>query len=226
MHDRSLQPLNISRRGLIAGLMLCVATVLEIVAMSHHPSVNSHDAAQVVRQIDAMAELANWVHGTLLALMLIVAFGFSEFVLRRDPRRPLIRAGSIAYAAGVIVMLGAAMVSGFIIPGFSAHTPHATTVDLQINAQLLVLCAVLNQTWAKFGAISMSAGIGLWSIDLLRDAGVPRMIGVLGVLTSAAPLMAIPFGVMRLDVPGMTTVILLQAAWNIAVGLSMARSRI
>jgi hypothetical protein len=31
---------------------------------------------------------------------------------------------------------------------------------------------------------------------------------------------------MRLDVPGMTAVVLLQAAWNIAVGLSMARSRI
>jgi hypothetical protein len=216
----------IKRRAVIAGAVLALATALEIVAMSHHPSVRASDVAEAVREISDLARPSGWVHGILLALMLAAAYGLSEFILRRDFRRPLIRAGAIAYGAGVIVMLGAAMVSGFIVADLAASTPHVTAVDLQINAQLLILCRSLNQTWANFGAIAMSAGIALWSADLLRESGVPRVIGVLGLLVSLVPAAALIFGLMHLDVHGMTVVILLQGLWNIAVGVGMMRSRI
>jgi len=226
MHDTSQTDMSTQRRAVIAGAVLAVATVLEIVVMAHHASVHTSDVAQAVRIISELAPLGAWVHGTLEALLLIVAYGLSEFILRRDFRRPLIRAGAIAYGAGVIVMLGAAMVSGFIITDLMALTPHATPVDLQITAQMFALCRVLNQTWANFGAVAMSAGIALWSLDLLRDAGVPRMIGILGLLVSVVPAFALMFGLMHLDVPGMTAVVLLQALWNVAVGVAMMRSRI
>ena len=146
--------------------------------------------------------------------------------MRRDLKRSLIRAGAIAYAAGLMVMLGAAMISGFIIGELTNLTPHATTVDLQINVQLLTLCRVLNQTWANVGALAMSAGIALWSIDLLRSSGVARMIGMLGLAVSVVPAGALIFGIVHLDVHGMTVVVLLQATWNVAVGVGMVRGRI
>jgi hypothetical protein len=71
----------------------------------------------------------------------------------------------------------------------------------------------------------MSAGIALWSADLIRDTGAPRLIGVLGVLVSLIPGLALMFGV-HLDVPGMTALVLLQAVWNVVVGVAMMRSRI
>jgi hypothetical protein len=226
MRDDTLQPAAASRQALIAGWILSVAAILEIAAMARHPSISSSHVADVVREISDVAPLARWVHGALLALMLIVGYGFSEFVLRRGFKRPLIRAGTIAYGAGVIAMLGAAMVSGFITTDLTAFPPHATPVDLQINAQLLILCRVLNQTWAHFGALAMSGGIALWSADLLRDNGAPRFIGVLGILVSLIPALALMFGLMHLDVPGMTAIVLLQAVWNVAVGVAMIRSRI
>jgi hypothetical protein len=226
MHDTSQTDSSIHRRAVIAGTVLAAATVLEIFVMAHHPSVHTADVAEAVRIISQLAPLGGWVHGTLQALLLIVAYGLSEFVLRRDIRRPLVRAGAIAYGAGVIVMLGAAMVSGFIITGLMTFTPHATPTDLQINAQLLVLCRVLNQSCANFGAVAMSAGIAFWSLDLLRDSGVPRNVGILGLLVSVVPALALMFGLLRLDVPGMTAVLLLQAVWNVAVGVGMMRSRI
>jgi hypothetical protein len=225
MHDSLHTPIG-TRSTMIAGAILIVATGLEIASMAHHPSVRTSDAAQAVRQISDMASLSGWVHGTLLAFMLLIAYGFSEFVLRRGITRPLIRAGAITYAAGVLVMFGAAMVSGFIIGELMNLTPHATTVDLQINAQLLTLCRVLNQTWANVGAVAMSAGIALWSIDLLRSAGLARFIGFLGLAISVLPAGALIFGMMHLDVHGMTVVVLLQAAWNVAVGAAMLRERI
>jgi hypothetical protein len=226
MHDTSQTDNSSHRRAVIAGAVLAAATVLEILAMAHHPSVHTADVTEAVRIISQLAPLGAWVHGTLQALLLIVAYGLSEFVLRRGIERPLIRAGAIAYAAGIIVMIGAAMVSGFIITGLMTLTPHTTPTDLQINTQLLVLCRVLNQSCANFGAVAMSAGIALWSLDLLRDAGAPRMIGVLGLLVGVSPALALMFGLMHLDVPGMTAVLVLQAVWNVAVGVGMIRSRI
>ena len=174
----------------------------------------------------AVAPLARWVHGALIALMLIIGYGFSEFVLRRGIEHPLIRAGTIASGAGVMAMLGAAMVSGFITTDLAAYTPYVTSIDLQINAQLLMLRRVLNQTWAQFGALAMSAGIAVWSADFLRDTGAPRFLGVLGALASLGPALALTFGLMHLDVFGMTAVVLLQAVWNVSVGIAMIRSRI
>jgi hypothetical protein len=226
MHDTDQSDKPTQRRVRVAGAVLAAATVLEILAMAHHPSVHTADVAQAVRSISQLAPLGAWVHGALQALLLIAAYGLSEFILRRGLRRPLIRAGAIAYGAGVIAMLGAAMVSGFIIAQLMTLTPHTTPNDLQINAQLLILCHVLNQSCANFGAVAMSAGIALWSGDLLRDTGVPRMIGVLGLAVSVAPAFGLMSGLMHLDVPGMTAILLLQAVWNIAVGIAMLRSRI
>lgn len=226
MHDTYLSDKSTQRRAAVAGAVLATATVLEILAMAHHPSVHTPDVAQAVHAISQLAPLGAWVHGVLQALLLIAAYGLSEFVLRRGLRRPLIRAGAIAYGVGVIAMLGAAMVSGFIIADLMTFTPHTTATDLQINAQLLVLCRVLNQSCANFGAVAMSAGIALWSTDLLRDTGAPRIIGIVGLAVSVAPAFALMFGLMHLDVPGMTAIIVLQAVWNVAVGIAMMRSRI
>jgi hypothetical protein len=211
-------------RSASAGPLLLAATLLEILAMLHHPSVHTHDMTVAVQQIAAVSSLSAWVHGVLLALMLIIAFGLSEFALRRGFARPLIRAGVIAYAAGVLVMIGAALLSGFVVSGLMSLTPHLTPTDLQINAQLLTLCRVLNQSYANFGAVAMSAGIALWSLDLLRDAGAQRVMGYLGLALSLLPALALIFGLIHLDVEGMTHVLLLQAVWNIVIAVAMARS--
>jgi hypothetical protein len=210
-------------RSSSAGALLLAASVLEIFGMAHHPTVHTHDVAVAVQQIADLSSLSAWVHGVLLALMLIIVFGFSEFVLRRGITRPAIRAGIIAYGAGVLVMIGAAMTSGFIITGLMSLTPHVTAGDLQINAQLLMLCRVLNQSCANFGVVAMSAGIALWSIDLLREAGVRRALGILGLVISVLPASALILGLIHLDVPGMTHVLLLQAVWNCAIGVALLR---
>jgi len=228
MRDKSL-PGDMPGAGTttrLAGVILLAASVLEIAVMAHHPTVHRADIAEVVEQISRLAWLDGVVHGVLMGLMLLVVYGFSEFALRRGLERPLIRAGAIAYGAGALVMLGAALVDGFVVTGVASLTPHGTAVDLQINAQLLILCRVMNQSCANFGVVAMSAGIGCWSLDLLRDGGQRRMTGVLGCLVSAVPAIALMCGLMHLDVHGMMAVLLLQALWNVAVGVLMLRSSV
>ena len=212
---------NVAARN--AGILLIAATVLEVAAMAHHPTVTSSNILQAIEQIARMSDLSGWVHGLLIGLMLTVLYVFTEFGQRRGIALPLVRAGLIAYTIGVLAMMSAAMMSGFVITQVASLTPHATEADLQSSAQLLILCRVLNQTFASLGVVLMSAGIVLWSIDLLRSRQLARLLGVFGLLIGLLPAAALAFGALRLDVPGMTQVVLLQSVWNIGVGVLLIR---
>jgi hypothetical protein len=213
-----------------AGTILLIATALELLAMAHHPTVTPHALPgvtvieQAVQQIPKLAALSGLVHALLMALMLTVVYSLVEFALRRGLTRPAVRAGCIAYAAGVIVMLGAALVSGWVTPGLMILTPHSTPEDLAINGQLLSLCQALNQSCANFGAVAMSAGIVLWSFDLMMEKGARRLIGGAGIFLGAVPALALIFGLLRLNVHGATELLAVQAVWNIMIAIALLRS--
>ncbi len=145
------------RTSAAPGIVLFIASLLEVLGMLHHPSVQTLDISQAVEQIARFSRLSAVVHGVLIAFMLLIAYGFVDFALRRGLTLPLIRAGAIAYGCGVLVMVGAALVSGFIITDVASLIPHTTVVDLQINLQILLLCRVLNQACANFAVVAMSA---------------------------------------------------------------------
>ncbi len=210
-------------RSVAAGALLFAATLVEVLAMAHHPSVHTPDTAAAVRQISELGKLSGWVHGVVLSAMLCIAYGLLEFTLRRGARRPWMSAGSLAYATGVLLMMGAGLVSGFILPGVVTLTPHLSTVDLAINAQLLILCRVLNQTCANAATVAISAGILCWSIDLLRERGALRALGLLGLLVGSLPAAALISGALLLDVQGMSEVVWLQALWNCAIAVTLWR---
>lgn len=212
-----------ARASTAPGIILLVASLLEVLAMAHHPSVDTSDISQAVAQIARFSAVSGVVHGGLITLMLLIAYGFVDFTVRRGLQRPLIRAGAIGYGCGVLAMVGAALVSGFITTGLASLAPHGTAVDLQINRQLLLLCRVLNQSCANFAVVAMSAGIVAWSLDLCGNAGARRAVGVFGCLVGLVPALALMFGEIHLDVRGMTEVVVAQAAWNIAVAVLMIR---
>ncbi|HXO16516.1 MAG TPA: hypothetical protein VN835_09235, partial [Steroidobacteraceae bacterium] len=158
-----------------------MASIFELLAMAHHPSVHAHDLATVLVQLQALSAVSAWVHGVLIALMLIVFFALTEFAWQRGITRPAIRAGLIAYAVGVVAMTGAALVDGFVTPRVAMLSPGVSATDLQVTAQLLKLCMLFNQALASLGAVAMSVGITAWSVDLMRGAGAERALGVFGV---------------------------------------------
>ena len=206
-----------------AGLVIIAATLLEIAGMAHHPTVTTPDIAQAVPQIPRLSVLSAWVHGGLIGLMLAILYAYTEFSRRRGLARPLIRAGLAAYTAGIFTMIIAATMSGFVVGQLASLTPHATVADLQINAQLLILCRVLNQSFAGLATVLMSAGILFWSLDLLRGSIPARLAGICGCAVGLLPALALISGTLQLDVHGMTLVVMVQSLWNIAVGVLLMR---
>jgi hypothetical protein len=223
MHQDLNSPRPLQSQSTFPGAILVGGTLLEILAMAHHPSVRTADLAAALQQIAQLGRLSGWVHGVALAAMLCIAYGLLEFAVRRGWSRAWIRAGSIAYAAGVLTMIGAGLVSGFILPDLVASTPHVSATDLAINAQLLVLCRVLNQSCANFATVAICAGIICWSIDLLSERGWSRLLGYLGLLAGAVPAALLITGHLLLNVHGMSAVVWVQALWNVAVAALLWR---
>ncbi len=85
---------------------------------------------------------------------------------------------------------------------------------------------MLNQTFANLGAILMSLGIVFWSIDLLRTRPLPRLLGMFGLLIGIVPAIALVVGGLHLDVLGMTQVVVLQALWNVGIGVLLVRGAV
>jgi hypothetical protein len=208
-----------------AGVILLAVTLLAVVFMAHHPTAGpSPDIGHAIDRVSGLAAASAIVHGALIAAMLVAGYCLSVFASWRGLDRPFVRAGAIAYATGVVVMIGAALVSGFVVTDVASSMPRDNAIDLQVTRQLLTLCGILNQACANCAAVAMSAGILLWSIDLLRDRGVARAIGALGVGVGVIPIVALPIGAVRLDVRGMMLVVLLQGVWQLVVATWMMRT--
>jgi hypothetical protein len=210
----------------IAGIAMALASLLSVALMMRHPSLGSHSIAEVVDEIGAKAMPSRVVHGALIALIGTLIYAFIEFSQRLGSKRLPVRAGLVAYLMGSGTMIGAALISGFLVPDLAATFARGRAEDLDAFRNLLTLCSLGNRTLANCGVIAMSAGILLWSIALLSSHRRHVRIGVLGLVAGAAPAGALLLGLFRLDVLGMTLVVVCQTPWNLAVGVALARGKL
>lgn len=206
----------------VAGITLIVATLLSVVAMAHHPTLTTPDIGQALQQLKDLANLSGWVHGVLIALMLLIYWCLTEYSLHCGVGKPLVRAGLVFYGAGMAAMIGAAVVSGWLMERVPYLLPNSGDADLHTLAMFINFSGGMNRALANLGAVAMSAGILAWSLGLLHDGGWTRAVGALGMLAGLAPALLLISGSMRLDVHGMMLVVLIQGAWNIAVGIWLA----
>jgi hypothetical protein len=206
------------------GIALIVAALLEVAVMMHHPTARMPEIAQTIAHLRELTSLSAWVHGLLIGLMLVAFYGLTEFSLWRGIRRPPIRAALIAYAFGVVAMIMATTVSGFVTAEVAARVPATTATDLSVAGGLLTLCGVLNRATANLATMLMSAAIVIWSLDLFRPAWFERVLGVLGMALGVWTVVALATGALQLDVHGMLLVVVLQSVWVAGVGLLLVKA--
>jgi hypothetical protein len=212
--------------GRVAGALIAAASLLSVVLMAHHPSVATPNIADAVAELARQATLTRQVHGGLIVLLGVLGLGFIELSRRLGIDRRTVQGALVAYAVGSGAMIGAALISGFIVPGLGVTYVAAPAADLEPLRYVLVLCRLGNRTLAGFAVSAMSAAILLWSIELLRAPRAAPIAGCLGVLVAVGPVALLAFGAMTLDVGGMTLVVVAQALWSLAVSVPLMRARL
>lgn len=188
-----------------AGWALVSVAAAAALAMSHHPT-SAHDGG-----------LNMGIHGLLIALTGVGAYGFLQWSRLRGLDQPEVAAGLIAYLIAMFGHLGAATIDGFVVTAL-AHGDGA-------GAEGLPLAYAANQALARVGVFGASAAYLLWSTELLRrgPGGWERAVGVAGLAAGAVPVLLLATGVLRMNLSGALIIYGLQWGWMALVGLLMLR---
>ncbi len=206
-----------------AGIILVASSVLAVLFMAHHPTAETHDAAALAADIGGKATLSRFVHGGLIALLAAQLFAFTVFSRWVGTERSAVGAGLVAYAIGTGAMIGAALISGFIVSDLATHYAHEAASDSQAFMDLLRISMTGNQALAKLGVIAMSTAIVLWAFALFRTRR-PLWVAIVGLLAGLGPALALATGLIHLDVVGMLLVVIAQTIWNLSVGVLLVRA--
>lgn len=187
-----------------AGWALVGAAAAALLAMSHHPT-HLHQVA-----------LSNAVHGVLIVLTVLTAYGFRHWSRLRGMDRPAVAAAWVAYAVGLFGGIGAALLNGFVAPSL----PHGHGAGGEVHQ----LVWATNQALAYLGAIATGVAYALWGLDLLRPGGgrMEKLAGLAGLVAGLVPLALLAAGLAGMkSVAGALTIYGVQWTWMALVGLMM-----
>ncbi|MFL6590915.1 MAG: hypothetical protein ACJ8M4_12175 [Chthoniobacterales bacterium] len=217
---QSLSSTRFSQR--LAGFVLGAAALLAMVAISHHPVARARRGPEMFEAINQLASTDRAVHGALIVIMFAMIFSFTVYTLTR-PRLSICVLAWVAFFAGSMCVIGAALTDGFFVPTFAEHYPHTAPTDTGPALAILNASAVVIQVLTKFGFLALSAGTLFWSIDLVLDRGPSRLIGLLGLLASLAVAALLIFAG-ALNPHSLLIIVALQALWYLAISYWMIAS--
>lgn len=195
----------------LAGIILIALAGLSLLFMAHHPTLGGPGHHTLAEEAAAEAGFNGGVHGALIVIMIGFYAMLSAFsdTLNRD--RLSVRTAQASLAAATAAMAGAALVSGFIVPGTAASLLRGdAAAEFPI---LLRMLGAINQTLAEAGTIAYGAAIFFWSLRLVAMPGFVRIAGLIGLVAGAGLMGGIVTGALRLDVGGMTLALAVICAW-------------
>ena len=202
------------RQGSIA---LVVGSVGMLVTMGLHPS--SHDLLTAGDRFTSVAAVTVGVHALAIASLGALFLGAFAFSRRLSTARHLAPSALVAFGLAVVAGLGAATASGFVGTGLVREILAAEPGAAEGWRLLLGYNGRLNQAFAQVFVMASSVAVTLWSAALVSDRGLPRALGLYGLLMSALLALALASGHLTLGVHGFGLVTLAQAVWFVGAGV-------
>jgi len=198
-----------------AAVALVACTVLSAIAVAAHPSVDVSSASQLLADMVKGRRADEHVHAAVIIFMAGYFFGFVGFAQRVGLQRTTVRLGLIAYGIGALAMIGAAMLDGFITPGYAAQFAGAPPEKAEMAVAILQLAWTMLQYLSVLGFIGMSVGMLGVSLPLLQAGGLARITGIAGLISGVLPVGFLVVAQVNLDPPLLIGILAVQAIWNL-----------
>ena len=199
--------MNNLSEGRLSGGMIIAAVLGALVLMLHHPTT--------FKGPDDGLLLNDWsnalVHGAMIGCLFMLRFSFQTWAWRLGTEHASVRAGTMAFDAGMTAFIAAALITGFAAGGLAGQAdPEA------VRMQVKILGAV-NRALANLGMVLTVAAMTLWAVRMLRLTVVTKIAGTLGLVVAvvAAGWMIVGQGSFGLYPATVATV--LFGAWSLLV---------
>ncbi|MEM9263103.1 MAG: hypothetical protein AAGA22_05955 [Pseudomonadota bacterium] len=197
-----------------AGGALLVTAGLSLLAMLHHPEINSSTATEAIIEVREEAPLNRAIHGTLIFFIIIQVWALRVFA--RYERNTLLDLAITLFSAGAGGFAIAAVMSGFATPELAYRFD--AQPDMFRSFGRLIFS--INQAFSKLGTAAWSASAMLTAIALFRGKTRAPLLAAISGLVSIVTITLLLVGG-TLDVRLMTIVLVCLLVWIVAIGIRM-----
>ena len=206
----------------LGGIALIASALFGIVTMSLHPTAHDFAARE---SFHSMANLGIAVHALAVASAPLSFLGALALTQRLQSADRLAVSALVAYGFGLVAVIIAAAVSGFVAPNLMQEMMSSAPPASDVWRIALDYNHHINQAFAKIFVVASSIAIVLWSSSIVRGRALAAGAGIYGALLGPATIVALASGHLRLDVHGMGAVVFAQALWFTIVGVLLYRAR-
>ncbi|HEU4372222.1 MAG TPA: hypothetical protein VFS02_01960, partial [Telluria sp.] len=195
-----------------------------IVAVALDVGAQGSDALSLLQSMVKIRETHQLVHIVAMACIGGLMFGFTVLAQRLGLRRAPVLAGLIAYSAGSMLMLVATTIDGFISTDtaalFATKSPEAARVGYWM---IQTMAGVALTDIARVAWVCQSVAAVAWAYALLREGGLARMLGMVGLVSGALPAAAVIGVGQNMTAPVVVGILLVQAVWNLTAAAYLLR---
>jgi len=220
-------PTGLSAGTRSAGVAIATATIVSTIFVALDRSGGGNNPLQILQGIAGLTLLKETVHGVAIASVCAYGFGYVSLSRRLGLTRPLVLAGLVAYLIGCVAMVVATLLDGFVTPHIAGDAIRATDpARVQFAYDLVHYIGVVLNDAAKLGWILQAVGAAAWSVVLFGERGAARVVGVLGVLSSALVCVLVAVSAVNMSMTSLLGVLLAQLVWNLAAAVFLFRRSI
>lgn len=207
-----------------AGLVIFLSAIASIVAVALDVGAQGSDPLSILQSMVKIRETHQFVHVVAMACIGGLMFGFTVLAQRLGLRRAPVLAGLIAYSAGSMLMLVATTIDGFISTDtavlFATKTPEAVRVGYWM---IQTMAGVALTDIARVAWVCQSVAAVAWAYALLRERGLARVLGLVGLVSGALPAIAVIAVGQHMTQSVVVGILLVQAIWNLTAATYLLR---
>jgi hypothetical protein len=200
-----------------AGLIIVLSALASIAAVALDSGVQGSTPLSFLQSMVKIRDAHQLVHVAAMACIGGLMFGFTVLSQRLGLRRAPVLAGLIAYGAGSMLMLVATIIDGFIGTDLAALFVTGSPEAVRAGYWMIqAIAGVALTDIARVAWVCQSVAAVAWSLALLRDAGLARKVGMVGLVAGVLPGVAVIAVGSRMTQTVVVGVLLLQGIWNLA----------
>lgn len=212
--------------GRLAGLAILLSAIVSTGTVALDRGASGKTTQEILQ---GMVKIQAWhqdVHVVAMACICGLMYGYTVLSQRLDLRRAPVLIGLMTYAFGSLLMLAATILDGFISTGIAADFVNGTPEAMQAARWMIhVVESIALTDIARVAWVLQSVAAIAWSAALLRDAGMRRVVGCIGLVAGGLPAAMVIAAGAQMDLSVVIGTLLLQAVWNLAAGVLLLRER-
>lgn len=207
-----------------AGLVIVLSAIASISAVALDSGAQGSDPLSILQSMVKIRDAHQLVHIVAMACIGGLMFGFTVLSQRLGLHRAPVLAGLIAYSAGSMLMLVATIIDGFISTDLAALFAPGSPEAVRAGYWMIqAIAGVALTDIARVAWVCQSVAAVSWAYALLRERGLPRKLGMAGLVSGALPAIAVFVAGQRMTATVVVGILLVQAIWNFTAATYLLR---